>query len=322
MSSKNQQKLGFFRDRMSALSNLRNTFQRTSPTANMGAGLIEPEMSSRGHDTTILQQVNSVESQFMEVESHLDQLNGLYNSRIAALTSFADEVQIESQIEGMSTKIAKMLISLKGKITKNDYIAPSKEGAQIQANMQKGYLARMRDLSVRFREMQTNYLRRLDSVRSRAQTASISGSMEDENDIELTDFNTSFTGEQNAMVMENEIMIQRRNEEILRLQQQLDEIKTLFIDLGQLIQEQGTILDRIDNFIETAVDEVKEGNKELEKAETHQKNKCFYVYLIGMIVLILILGVIILIKKGKKSGGSSGGDDSGGDTNTTSLLFS
>ena len=130
------------------------------------------------------------------------------------------------------------------------------------------------------------------------------------------------------MVMENDLALQRRNEEINRLLSQLEEIKGLFIDLSQLIQEQGTILDRIDNNINVALDEVKEGNKELDKAEKHQKSKAFYIYLIAMLILIIILGTIIIIRKAKRKSNNNNNnnddnnnDDNGSTNRTTSFLL-
>lgn len=322
---------GFIRDRMSQLSSIRNACQHTSPDTSMGTRLIGPDGSGQRTDNSILQHSSAIESQFLEIENNLTSLNELYNNRIAALSSFTDEVQIESNIEASTTEITRMLTRLKNRITAKDNTQTTQEAQQISANMRKGYLARMRDISIRFREMQTNYLKRLNSIKSKAENSSITDTIDDgDNSIEFDDLNINFTGAQNAMVMENDLALQRRNEEINRLLSQLEEIKGLFIDLSQLIQEQGTILDRIDNNINVALDEVKEGNKELDKAEKHQKSKAFYIYLIAMLILIIILGTIIIIRKAKRksnnnnnnnSNDDNNNDDNGSTNRTTSFLL-
>lgn len=310
---------------MTQLTSIRNACQHTSPDTSMGTRLIGPDGTSQRTDNTILQHSSAIESQFLEIENNLTSLNELYNNRIAALSSFADEVQIESNIEASTTEITRMLTRLKNRIVAKDENQTSKEAAQISSNMRKGYLARMRDISIRFREMQTNYLKRLNAIKTKAENSSITESIDDgDNSIEFDDLNINFTGAQNAMVMENDLALQRRNAEITRLLQQLEEIKGLFMDLSQLIQEQGTILDRIDNNIDVALDEVQQGNKELDKAEQHQKSKAFYVYLIAMLILIIILGTIIIARKAKRkknSGDNNDDNNNDGSTNTTSTFL-
>lgn len=321
----NRREHGFIRDRMTQLTSIRNACQHTSPDTSMGTRLIGPDGTSQRTDNTILQHSSAIESQFLEIENNLTSLNELYNNRIAALSSFADEVQIESNIEASTTEITRILTRLKNRIVAKDENQTSKEAAQISSNMRKGYLARMRDISIRFREMQTNYLKRLNAIKTKAENSSITESIDDgDNSIEFDDLNINFTGAQNAMVMENDLALQRRNAEITRLLQQLEEIKGLFMDLSQLIQEQGTILDRIDNNIDVALDEVQQGNKELDKAEQHQKSKAFYVYLIAMLILIIILGTIIIARKAKRkknSGGNNDDNNNDGSTNTTSTFL-
>ncbi|KAK8887013.1 Syntaxin-16 [Tritrichomonas musculus] len=325
MNSRNHPSIGFFRDRMTQLSSIRNACQHASPDTSMGTRLIGPDGAGQRADSSILQRSSAIESQFLEIEQNLNSLNELYNNRIAALSSFSNEISIESNIEALTSQITRMLTNLKNRIVERDpSVSNTQEAARISANMKKGYLARMRDISIRFREMQTNYLKRLNAIKSKAEKSSISESIDDTNSIEFDDLNDiAFTGNQNLQVMENEMAVQRRNEEIERLRRQLEEIKGLFFDLSQLIQEQGTILDRIDNNLSRALDEVKEGNKELDKAEKDQKSKGFYIYLIAMLILIIILGTIIIIRKAKKKKSQSNNDNDNNtpppDKNTTSL---
>ena len=324
MNSKSQH--GFIRDRMSQLTSIRNACQHTSPDTSMGTRLIGPDGTSQT-DNSILQHSNNIEPQFIEIENDLTSLNEKYNRRIAALSSFDDDV-IESEIEALTASITKKLIRLKNQISTKNLFARSSEAAQISSNMEKGYLARTRDLSIRFREMQSNYLKRLNAIKSKAESSSIAVSIDEgDNSIE-DDFNVPFTGAQNAMAMENDMAIQKRNEEINRLLGQMEEMKGLFLDLSKLIQEQGTILDRIDNNIDVALDEVKQGNKELEQAEKHQKSKAFFIYLIAMIILIIILGTVIIIRKAKRKKNDSSNndnnnnnDDDSGSTNRTSSFL-
>ncbi len=96
-------------------------------------------------------------------------------------------------------------------------------------------------------------------------------------------------------------MVNQRDEEIVRIAKSIEELAAIFKELAVLVIDQGTILDRIDYNMESAVDQAKEGIKQLEKAEEHQKNSMSVKCIIGLVVLIIILvGVLIWKHSGKK----------------------
>lgn len=68
-----------------------------------------------------------------------------------------------------------------------------------------------------------------------------------------------------------------------------------------LVIDQGTILDRIDFNMESAVGNATEGIKELEKAEKHQKNALPMRCIIVLVVLIAIMLIVLVVKNTPKS---------------------
>ena len=86
----------------------------------------------------------------------------------------------------------------------------------------------------------------------------------------------------------------QRDEEITRIAKSIEELAQIFKELAVLVIDQGTILDRIDYNMESAVEHVKEGVKQLEKAEEHQKNAMSVKCIIVLVLLIIIMiGVLI-----------------------------
>ncbi len=93
-----------------------------------------------------------------------------------------------------------------------------------------------------------------------------------------------------AMVDDTENLVNQRDEEITRIAKSIEELAQIFNELAVLVIDQGTrmhslthartyllcelgtILDRIDYNMETAVEHAKEGVVQLEKAEENQKN--------------------------------------------------
>jgi len=87
--------------------------------------------------------------------------------------------------------------------------------------------------------------------------------------------------------------VSERDLEIQRIAQSIEELSSIFKELAVLVIDQGTILDRIDFNMEQVVEHTKEGIKQLEKAEEHQKSarpiKCIACLLIMIAVMLTIL---------------------------------
>lgn len=285
---------GFTRDLTIKIKNLRNSYLKNSLTI--------PKSTEITANDAILHQSYAIEAQFSEIKSKLDSLDELYRNKLKSLPSFADEFQAESEISQSASQITKMLTRLKNQLKNQKETQETPEATEITHNLQRGYLERVRNLTIRFREMQSLYINRLNDIKSKikAQSSEITDSIDDnENSVEFEDISADFTSSQNQMVIQNAEEIRLRNQIIEEAFRQLEEIKPLFLDLDTLIHEQGTVLDRIDHKIDRSLDEVKQGNEELMKGEKDQiaSQKCFYIYLVAMLLLIIILGSIIIIKK-------------------------
>lgn len=86
-----------------------------------------------------------------------------------------------------------------------------------------------------------------------------------------------------------------REEQIGNIVQSIADLRHIFKDLATMVQDQGTILDRIDYNIEQTQIQVQEGYKQLKKADSYQRaNKKLYciVILAGAIILVSFFFVI------------------------------
>lgn len=86
-----------------------------------------------------------------------------------------------------------------------------------------------------------------------------------------------------------------REEQIGSIVQSIADLRHIFEDLSNMVQDQGTILDRIDYNIEQTQVQVQEGYKQLKKADSYQRaNKNLYciVILAGAIILVSFLFVV------------------------------
>lgn len=96
---------------------------------------------------------------------------------------------------------------------------------------------------------------------------------------------------------DNSKMIQSREQEVSKIVDSIQDLNSVFKDLSQMVQEQGTILDRIDYNIECTQTKVFEGYSQLQKAEKYQrKNKRVYCILILASAIMFMIVLTIFTK--------------------------
>ena len=91
-------------------------------------------------------------------------------------------------------------------------------------------------------------------------------------------------------------VVNQRDEEITRIATSIEELAQIFKELAVLVIDQGTILDRIDFNMESAVEHAKEGVKQLVTANDHQKNALPMRCIIVLVVLIAIMLIVLVVK--------------------------
>lgn len=96
---------------------------------------------------------------------------------------------------------------------------------------------------------------------------------------------------------ENTKMAEHREHEVIKIVQSIADLHDIFKDLGQMVQEQGTVLDRIDYNVEQTQTLVTEGYKQLQRAEMYQrKNRKMHCILILATITLLMMILLIFTK--------------------------
>ena len=76
----------------------------------------------------------------------------------------------------------------------------------------------------------------------------------------------------------------------------IDELSGIFKDLQNIVQEQGTILDRIDYNINISYENSQQGLKYIKKGEEHQNESCFRNVILLLYIIIFIEAILIISK--------------------------
>lgn len=96
---------------------------------------------------------------------------------------------------------------------------------------------------------------------------------------------------------ENTESIELREKEVLNVMKSIVQLNDIYKELAHMVQEQGTVLDRIDYNVEITQTKVHQGYEQLKKAEFYQRKsrKLFCITILATITLVML--VLLLITK-------------------------
>lgn len=197
--------------------------------------------------------------------------------------------------------------------------------------MEIALLNSLQDISNRYRNSQSNYLKQLNSREARSNiffettdftTIDLNDDQHTAQNDAVESFDNFFKPKQNNVSYlndtdeqideyfqkpvtsrmtqqqlllfeeENTKMAEHREQEVTKIVKSIVDLNDIFKDLASMVQEQGTVLDRIDYNVEQTQTRVTEGYKQLQKAELYQrKNRKMYCILMlaGITLFMLIL---------------------------------
>ena len=103
--------------------------------------------------------------------------------------------------------------------------------------------------------------------------------------------------DQNFLMKEEpNILLKERDNELDKIVKGVNNLHEMFKDMTILVNEQGTILDRIDYNIDIGYDNVSRGKKNLHEANESRKGSCFRNAIMFLMLFVFIESMIILNK--------------------------
>jgi syntaxin 16 len=183
------------------------------------------------------------------------------------------EAEKDREIEIVTNEVTRSFnIAAKriGRLKKHGEDAADGNEKKVVDNILRSCASRLNELSMDFRKQQKVYLGHRKRVLDGSGFGSILGAGADggggggERD-------EGFTDDQMNELATAETEVDERMQEIQRIAKSVEDLAVLFKELNTLVVDQGTILDRIDYNMETAVQHVKSGLVQIEKADEYSK---------------------------------------------------
>ncbi|KAL1408811.1 t-SNARE affecting a late Golgi compartment protein 2 [Vanrija albida] len=249
---------------------------------------------------------DEVEEILSRVESKVTALDKLHAKHV--LPGFNDRSKEEAEIERQTADITRdfrRCSSLVASITPGQ--RPTRVELVTATNVQRGLAQKVQDASGQFRKKQRVYMQKLQGhaiknkdllAASGAITLRGSDGLDELAEDEEATRNLQSQSQTQAQ-SHIAIDIQQRSNEVQQIAQSIAELAELFRDLGNLVVEQGTVLDTVEyNVMETSR-AMEHAVDELKTAQRYQSNtgrrRC-----ILLLILIIVGLVIVLVYKPRR----------------------
>ena len=246
---------------------------------------------------------NYVES-YKKVNNILDELL----TNFASLKSFQQErikpKFIDEEIENkrIDKEIDKLIIKMMKKIKfcealtkmiKNKKNESNTILEKVKNNIKLFLVTRIQNFSNEFRKNEQQYLKYLKEM-----GVVISSNNENNTSNDLLTNNDDDEKKNFLYTQEDDLhsQIKKRDEDISVLVKSINELSVIFKDLQNIVQEQGTILDRIDYNINISYENSQKGLQSIKKADEYHKDSCFRNAILLLFIIIFVETIMIIYK--------------------------
>ncbi|CAG9324853.1 unnamed protein product [Blepharisma stoltei] len=217
-----------------------------------------------------------------KLEDAVPTLGKIQRQRLAI--TFGSTKSKDIEIRNIGESISQLIRSIDKQIKDLENQSGNVEDRILRKNISQSFFQRLQQQSIKYKKIQQDFVKKIKSQ---------------ENPNLISDYNEDFLADDKEEYDKDDLMevnvAMERNEAIIDLVTSIQDLADVFKELSTLVMNQGTILDRIDYNIEKTLEETTKANKELVKAEKHQRctraTGCIVMLVILIVLLILALGL-------------------------------
>ena len=207
--------------------------------------------------------------------------------------TFTDTSDSINEINVLTNSINSHLQTITQKINyinMNDPAHPDR--LKVLANLRSALLESFREFSVKFKMAQQTFSASFNKAPHMRKKKKKKNSNEESFD----DFLSFNIGDEQSERRQQQLQEERNNEEIEQIARRAEEIRNIFMDLSNLIIDQGTIIDRIDFCVNESLNNAREAHKDVEKAAKYQGKSRMWICAMILAVMVVILIIMALLK--------------------------
>ncbi|EPB89820.1 hypothetical protein HMPREF1544_03341 [Mucor circinelloides 1006PhL] len=269
-------------------------------------------------------QIDRLKYDIDAINTRVDQIGSLHNNALASFNEQQSK-QTARELEKIKTETQQKNTMIKNQIQDFQIIQIHKcVGLRHTAALKKRFL----DTIQRYQDVERNYqLKYRQRIERQIRIVKPDASQDEVDDIIDSDdtpqvfaqslMNASRQGQSKAVLSE----VQTRHDDIKHIEKTIVELHQLFMDMQMMVEQQGEVLNTVEQNADDTVVQLKEGNSQLTRAialakSTRAKKWCCLFLCIGICVMIAIL--VWWFAFGHVGVGGSSSSDSSNNSNTNS----
>uniref|UniRef100_A0A8C6TZL4 Syntaxin-3 n=1 Tax=Neogobius melanostomus TaxID=47308 RepID=A0A8C6TZL4_9GOBI len=237
-------------------------------------------------------QIEDIRSSIDKIDENVAEVKKLYSVILSAPTS---DQKTQDDLEAITNDIKKMANNARNKLKTIERNLESEEQERISADMrirksQHAVLSRkFVEVMTKYNEAQVDFRERSKGRIQRQLEITGKATTDDELEEMLESGNAAvFTAIVDSGISKQALSeIESRHKDIVRLESSIKELHDMFVDIAMLVENQGEIVDNIEQNVSKSVDHIVEAKEQTKKAVKYQTSaRKFYqecdVLLIGL----------------------------------------
>jgi syntaxin 16 len=226
-----------------------------------------------------------------DLNSKFIKLQTLQQKRIMPKFDEEENKKIDRQIKELILKMTQKVKNCENNIKSlNKIYFDSSQNESIKNNIQINLAEKIKNFTHDFRINEEKYMKNYKEL------VGVDDNDDNKNSYNYIEINTSNNSQNNFLELQIDNTLKQRDEEINTLLTSITELAQTFKDMQTIVQEQGTILDRIDYNIDTTLNNVTGAKTQLEKARNRLKKNCFRNCTMTVITIIFIESLLLLFR--------------------------
>jgi syntaxin 16 len=232
------------------------------------------------------------------LKERLSKLKELHGKML--LVSFNTDDSAQAQVEALTREMQAGFKKLNAEINNMEQ-TPGADDAEVRQQVQRQLAKALMVLTMDFRKEETRFLNKVEANKGLVENSSLMGVLGDDSTSDLASMDPGFTQAQIAAVEVSQALAEERDREIQQIVNTIVELAQIMRDLGALVVDQGTLLDRIDYNIQQSAIKVEEGTKAIVQAEKTQKSSRMFLCIIALVVLIVVMLIVVIARNVAKN---------------------
>jgi len=241
---------------------------------------------------------SNIKANIDTLKQQIERLDGGHRS-VLVLTDTASQEELNRQLESDIDSLVRF-IGNDLKTMSND-IKNSTEHVKWKTNIHSLITKQFMDILTSYRSKQSEYRDKINNrirqrvllVNPKASTEEIEGIVETGN---LNIFAQEISTQNISQGRDALNFVERRHEEVLKIEESVKDLHQIFTDMGLLIDQQGEFIDNIESNVASSVLYVKEGNVNLVAAmKIKSRKRWCCCSSLAICLLLVAAGIILLI---------------------------